>query len=195
MKNNMKLKYIPNILSVIRLALVPVFIYLFFNYYEERIYVPLCVFALACMTDIIDGYLARRNNWITNLGKFLDPLADKLLQCSVLVCFVIENIVPWWLAGMFILKELFMICGAIIVLKKIKVTVKSHWYGKFTTAVFYAIAMLVFIFKIFNFNMGGTAAVSLFVSALILALFSMVMYILDTLRINAEIKKKEKNQI
>jgi len=55
--------------------------------------------------------------------------------------------------------------------------------------------MLVFIFKIFNFNMGGTAAVSLFVSALILALFSMVMYILDTLRINTEIKKKEKNQI
>ena len=93
---------------------------------------------------------------------------------------------------MFILKELFMICGALIVLKKIKVTVKSHWYGKFTTAVFYAIALLVFIFRVFKFPMSGTAAVSLFVSALILALFSMVMYILDTLRINAEIQKKEK---
>ena len=194
MKINMKLKYIPNILSVIRLALVPVFIYLFFAYYEEHIYIPLCVFVLAGMTDIIDGYLARRNNWVTNLGKFLDPLADKLLQCSVLVCFVIENIVPWWVAGMFIAKELFMICGALIVLKKIKVTVKSHWYGKLTTAVFYAIALLVFIFRIFNPDspMSGMAAVSLFVSALILALFSMVMYILDTLRINAELQKKEK---
>jgi len=190
----MKLKYIPNILSAIRLVLVPVFIYLFFEYYDEheRIYLPLCVFVLAGLTDIIDGYLARRNNWVTNLGKFLDPLADKLLQCSVLVCFVIKEVVPWWLAGMFILKELFMICGALIVLKKIKVTVRSHWYGKFTTAVFYAIALLVFIFKVFNYDMYTPVAVSLFVSALILALFSMVMYILDTLRINAELQKKEK---
>jgi len=187
-----KLKYIPNILSAVRIMLVPVFMYSFFNYFDEKIYLPLIVFVVAGMTDIIDGYLARRNNWITSLGKFLDPLADKLLQCSVLVCFVLRGFVPWWLAGMFIAKELFMICGALIVLKKIHVTVKSNWYGKFTTAVFYAIALLVFIFQIFNFPMGGPAAVSLFVSALILALFSMVMYILDTLRINADLKKQDK---
>ena len=187
-----KLKYIPNILSAIRLMLVPVFVYLFFAYYEKQLYLPLIVFAFAGMTDVIDGYLARRNNWITNLGKFLDPLADKLLQCSVLVCFMIKKIVPWWLAGMFILKELFMMCGALIVLKKIKVTVKSHWYGKFTTGVFYAIAFLVFIFKMCKIDINGTAALVLFVSALILAFFSMVMYILDTLRINAELQKKEK---
>ncbi|MCL1792383.1 MAG: CDP-alcohol phosphatidyltransferase family protein [Oscillospiraceae bacterium] len=185
-----KFKYIPNMLSAIRLLLVPVFVCLFFVYYEEHIYLPLLVFAFAGMTDIVDGYLARRNNWVTNLGKFLDPLADKLLQCSVLVCFTVKKIVPWWLAGMFMLKELFMICGALIVLKKIKVTVKSHWYGKFTTGVFYAIAFLVFMFKIFGIDINGTAALALFVSALVLAFFSMVMYILDTLRINAELQKK-----
>jgi len=187
-----KLKYIPNILSAIRIALVPVFIYLFFSCGEKEIYLPLCVFLIAGATDIVDGYLARRNNWITNLGKFLDPLADKLLQCSVIVCFVIKGLVPWWLAGMFVLKELFMICGAIIVLKKIKVTVKSHWYGKITTGTFYAIALLVFIFDIFEFNMKGKAAIALFIPMLGLAFFSMIMYILDTLRINAEVKK-EKN--
>ena len=184
-----KLKYIPNILSAIRLLLVPVFVYLFFAYYEKRLYLPLLVFAFAGATDIIDGYLARRNSWVTNLGKFLDPLADKLLQCSLLVCFVVKKIVPWWLAGMFILKELFMICGALIVLKKIKVTVKSHWYGKFTTGAFYAIAFLVFMFQIFEIDINGTAALLLFVSALVLAFFSMVMYILDTLRMNAELQK------
>lgn len=189
----MKLKYIPNILSAARLMLVPVFIYLFFAYYEEKIYLPLGVFVIAGLTDIIDGYLARRNNWVTDLGKFLDPFADKLVQCSVLVCFAIKNPALWWIASMFIAKELFMICGAIIVLKKIKVTVRSHWYGKFTTAVFYAIAILVFIFKYFEYEMGGPVAVSLFVSALILALFSMVMYILDTLRINAELQKNKKS--
>jgi len=184
-----KLKYIPNILSVVRLVLVPVFVYLFFAHYEKHIYLPLSVFAFAGMTDIVDGYLARRNNWVTNFGKFLDPLADKLLQCSILVCFMIKKIVPWWLVGMFILKELFMICGALIVLKKIKVTVRSHWYGKFTTGVFYAIAFLVFMFKMFEIDINGTAALPLFVSALVLAFFSMVMYIFDTLRINAELQK------
>jgi len=185
-----KLKYIPNILSLVRIALVPVFIYLFFTC-GDKIYLPLIVFLLAGATDIIDGYLARRNNWITNLGKFLDPLADKLLQCSVLVCFVLKELLPWWLAGMFVGKELFMICGAIIVLKKIKVTVKSHWYGKLTTAAFYAIALLVFIFDMYNFNMKGIAAIALFSLMLGLALFSMVMYIIDTLHINADLKKKE----
>jgi len=176
---------------MIRLMLVPTFIYLFFAYYEEKIYIPLLVFAFAGLTDIVDGYLARRNNWVTNLGKFLDPLADKLVQCSVLVCFAIKSPALWWIAGMFIAKELFMICGALITLKKIKVTVKSNWYGKLTTAVFYAIALLVFIFNIFKFEMVVPVSVSLFVSALILAFFSMIMYIIDTLRINAELRKKE----
>ena len=186
------LKYIPNILSGIRITLVPVFIYLFFYYYETRIYVPLCVFLFAGITDIADGYLARRNNWITNLGKLLDPLADKLMQCSVLVCFAIKNPALWWLAGMFIAKELFMICGAIIVLKKIKVTVKSHWYGKITTAAFYAIAFLAFILKMFEVD--EKIAIALFTPSLVLALTCMVMYILDTLRINDEKKKEEKQR-
>jgi cardiolipin synthase len=105
---------------------------------------------------------------------------------------MIKNIVPWWLAGMFIVKELFMIFGALIVLKKIKVTVKSNWYGKFTTGVFYSIAFLVFIFKILKIDINGTAALLLFITALILAFFSVVMYIVDTLRINAELKEENK---
>ena len=185
----MKLKYIPNILSCIRILLVPVFIHLFFVYYDSRIYVPLCVFLFAGMTDIVDGYLARRNKWITTLGKLLDPLADKLMQCSVLVCFAVKIPVLGWLAGMFVLKELFMICGALIVLKKIKVAVKSHWYGKITTAVFYASAFLVFIFEL-----DGKAAIGLFAPALVLELFCAVMYILDTLRMNAELKKENENE-
>ena len=183
----MKLKYIPNILSAIRLMLVPVFVYLFFAYYDDKIYIPLCVFLLAGVTDVIDGYLARRNNWITNLGKLLDPLADKLMECSVLICFAVKRPVLWWLAGMFVIKELFMICGALMVLKKIKVTVRSHWYGKITTAVFYMIAFLVFIF-----GLDGKAAVAVFMPALILEFFCVVMYVRDTLRINSELKKEIK---
>jgi len=186
-----KLKYIPNILSVIRIIMVPVFIYLFFGYYD-KIYLSLCVYLLAGLTDITDGFLARRFNWITNTGKLLDPLADKFMQCSVLVCFMIKGFIPWWLVALFVFRELFMICGGIIVLKKIKMTVKSNWYGKGTTAVFYAIAFAVFIFKLFNLNVNRIIYFSLFVLALMLALLSMVMYIIDTLHINAELKKSGK---
>ena len=73
-KEKMKLKNIPNILSVIRIGLVFVFIALFFGL--DQPYAALLVFLLAGATDVVDGYLARRNNWISNLGKILDPFAD-----------------------------------------------------------------------------------------------------------------------
>ena len=79
----MKLKNIPNILSFIRIGLVFVFIALFFT---NHIYLSLLIFLLAGATDVVDGYLARRFNWITNLGKILDPFADKMMQVSVLLC-------------------------------------------------------------------------------------------------------------
>jgi len=188
----MRLRYIPNILSVIRILMVPLFIYLFFYYYERQIYLSLYVFLLAGITDIADGYLARKCNWITNAGKLLDPLADKMMQCAVLVCFALKNFIPWWIAAMYMGKELFMICGALIVLKKIKVTVKSNWYGKCMTAVFYAIAFAVFIIKLFALTMSGIVYFILFASALILAMGTTALYIIDTLRINAEVRKSKK---
>lgn len=187
----MKLKHIPNVLSAVRILMVPLFIYLFFEYYG-RIYLSLIVFLLAGLTDIIDGYLARRNNWITNLGKLLDPLADKLMQCTVLVCFALKDIIPWQLTAVFMLKELFMVCGALIVLKKIKVTVKSKWYGKVTTAVFYAIVFSVFSVRVFKINVNPAVAVVLFALALLFTLASMILYIIDTLKINSEMKNNEK---
>ena len=89
----MKLKNIPNILSFIRLCLVAVFAVLFFSGYTGW---ALIVFLVAGATDVIDGFLARRYNWITNLGKILDPLADKTMQCMVLVCLCIDKYIPWW---------------------------------------------------------------------------------------------------
>lgn len=174
--------------------MVPVFVYLFFEYYD-RIYLSLIIFLVAGLTDVIDGYLARRNKWITNLGKLLDPLADKLMECAVLVCFAVKNIIPWWLPAVFMLKEIFMISGALIVLKKIKVTVRSKWYGKITTAVFYATAFSVFAVRVLRINVNAAAAVILFALALLLTLVSMILYIIDTLRINADLKNRENQEI
>lgn len=90
----MQKKFIPNILSVIRLCLVPIFVVLFFMEYPKNVWYAIFVFFLAGATDVLDGWLARRNNWISNVGKILDPLADKTMQCTALICFYIKSIIP-----------------------------------------------------------------------------------------------------
>ena len=99
----MKLKYIPNILSAVRLMLVGVFVY---TYFCTNKYIALAIFFLAGATDVIDGILARRFNWITNLGKILDPIADKSMQITVLICMSIDTLLPWWLPAFFVIKEI-----------------------------------------------------------------------------------------
>ena len=140
----MKLKHIPNILSVIRILLVGVFIYTFFCVSP---YIALVVFLVAGATDIIDGYLARRNNWITRVGKILDPVADKLMQCTVLVCLFMENMIPWWFVVPFFAKELCTLFMGLLVLGRRKVVVVSKWYGKMTVCVFYATVVLSVIIQ------------------------------------------------
>ena len=142
----LKLKHIPNILSVIRLLLVLAFVIAFFCFDK---YLALIIFLLAGFTDVLDGYLARRNHWITDLGKILDPLADKAMQCTVLVCLCIGGYLPVWFAIPFFLKEgLTLLIGAIVI-KRRDVAVVSKWYGKMTVCLFYATVVVSLIFSDF----------------------------------------------
>lgn len=134
----MKLKNIPNVLSCIRILLVGVFIYLFFNNYPQNVVWAIIVFITAGLTDVIDGFLARKFNWITDLGKVLDPLADKLMQCTVLVCMLIKSLIPAWLVIPFILKELLILSGGLFMIKRRDVVAVSNVYGKATVVFFYA---------------------------------------------------------
>lgn len=138
----MKLKNIPNILSVIRILLVGVFIYVFFLDYPNNLLWALMTFLAAGLTDVIDGFLARKFNWITNIGKILDPFADKLMQCTVLVCMWIKNLIPGWLVIPFILKEFLMLLGGLLIIRKRKVVVVSNIFGKMTVVFFYAAVVL-----------------------------------------------------
>ena len=137
-----KLKNIPNILSIIRICLVGVFIFVFFHNYPDNLLWALIVFLTAGLTDVIDGFLARRFNWITNLGKILDPFADKLMQCTVLVCMVTKRLIPLWLVIPFILKEFLMLLGGLLIIKKRRVVVVSNIFGKMTVVFFYAAVVL-----------------------------------------------------
>ena len=169
----MKLKHIPNILSIIRICLVFVFIALFF---ADMIYAALFVFLLAGATDVLDGYLARKNNWISNLGKILDPFADKLMQCTVLVCLWIGDYIPIWFVLPFIIKEILMLLLGAIVIKRRSVVVVSKWYGKLTVCIFYGTIVLAVLLQDFLLD-NPLIAVLFFVPAVGFAIFSLASYV------------------
>ena len=102
----MKLRYIPNILSVIRLSLVPLFIYLFFK--GENVS-AVVVFAISGVTDFLDGFIARKYDCASNLGKLLDPMADTLTQFSAFLCLYIEELVPVWMVIVYFVKDSFIL--------------------------------------------------------------------------------------
>lgn len=170
----MKLKNIPNILSVIRICLVFVFVALFFTL--EKPYAALIIFLVAGATDVVDGYLARRNNWVTNLGKILDPFADKLMQCTVLVCLYIKNYIPLWFVLPFIAKELFSLIIGFIVIKRRSVAIVSKWYGKCTVCLFYATIAISMICKEY-LSLHPLISIAIFVPAVLCAIATLVAYV------------------
>lgn len=170
----MKLKNIPNILSVIRILLVFVFLFVFFVI--DNIYLALLIFLIAGATDVVDGYLARANNWITNLGKILDPFADKLMQCTVLVSLWIKDIVPLWFVIPFFVKELFTLIIGLIVIRRRSVNVVSKWYGKFAVCLFYATIAVSIIFKEFLLQ-HQVLKIIIFIPAVVFAIGALVAYV------------------
>jgi len=142
----MKLKYIPNILSVIRLMLVGVFIAVFFGLdHEFKNQIALAIFVLAGLTDVVDGFLARKFGWVTDAGKILDPLADKLMQCAALICLAVAGMVGYWYIIPYIFKELALLfCGFLVIKRRSFVTV-SNIFGKFAAFFFYVVIGLVML--------------------------------------------------
>ena len=183
----MKLKHIPNILSVIRILLVFVFLFVFFAL--DNIYVALVVFLVAGATDVVDGYLARRNGWIPNLGKILDPFADKLMQCTVLVSLCIKHIVPLWFVIPFFAKEMFTLIIGLIVIKRRSVNVVSKWYGKFAVCLFYATIAISIIAKDFLVE-HPVIEICIFIPAVVFAIGALFAYI----KHYAYLKKEDVNK-
>lgn len=167
----MKLKNIPNILSVIRIILVAVFVYTAFCVSDT---VALVVFLLAGATDVVDGYLARRNNWITDIGKILDPFADKLMQCTVLVSLYIKGLIPIWFVIPFFAKELFTLLIGLIVIKRRSVVVVSKWYGKLTVCLFY---LTIVVSVVWADYINGVLTLVVFLPAIICAMVTFFAYI------------------
>ncbi len=121
---------IPNILSLLRLVLVPCFAVVYMSSMDNAGLYAGLIFLAAALTDVVDGYLARRWKQITKFGRILDPLADKLLQLTALACLMLKGIVPWPLCAIFLGKELLMILGAGFMVNRLDDVIPSNLYGK-----------------------------------------------------------------
>lgn len=163
-------KQIPNILTMSRFVLIP----FIFGAILQRDYVAAFVFlTISGITDILDGTIARKFNFITNFGKLIDPLADKATQIATLIALTYIEIIPTWILVVIFIKELIMVSGASFLYGK-KLVVSSRWYGKLATVVFYVAVVTSLIVKEFNFALR--VDIYIYYVALALTIFALIMY-------------------
>ena len=126
-------KHIPNILTILRFFIIPFIVYYLIG---DNYIAAFILLTLSGLTDVLDGAIARKFNFITNFGKLIDPLADKVTQLSLLCTLVFKGIIPLWILVIVLLKEAFMVCGASFLYGR-DLVVSSKWYGKLATVLIY----------------------------------------------------------
>ena len=176
------LKHIPNILTIIRFLMIP---FILSAILEGNYILAFILLTISGITDILDGWIARKFNLITNFGKLVDPLADKATQISILCTLCIKEIIPFWILAIVFLKEVVMIAGASFLYGK-ELVVSSRWWGKLATVLFYLAIVCSFVLKQFeptivadNTAFSGLllyADMPLYYLALLATLFSLLMY-------------------
>ena len=141
---------LPNKLTLFRIILIPFFVFFLFTgcVGEAGKYIALGIFAVASLTDLFDGKIARKYNLVTNFGKFMDPIADKLLVSSALISFVGLNRLQAWIVIILIARE-FIISGFRLVASDSGIVLAASWWGKFKTA-FQMIMCILLIINIQN---------------------------------------------
>ena len=183
------LKHVPNALTILRFILIPFIIFFLF---QDKYVEALIILILSGLTDVLDGFIARKFNCITNFGKLVDPLADKATQVGILITLVLRNIIPLWILVVVFAKELLMVAGASFLYGK-ETVVSSRWYGKLTTVTFYTAIGFSLIIRYWNnyvtdrinagdsFNYITLPQFDIYIYYLALAatLFSLVMYFND----------------
>ena len=166
---------LPNKLTVLRVCMVPVFVFLMLwdGLGAAGKYAAAAIFILASATDYLDGYLARKNNLVTDFGKFMDPIADKLLVCSAMICLVEKDALAAWIVIIIIGRE-FIISGFRLVASDKGTVIAASYWGKFKT-VFQMVMVILLIL-----DLGGiidTIAQIVTWIALILTVVSLVDYL------------------
>lgn len=172
---------LPNKLTTLRVIMIPFFVFFMLTDVggSANKWIALALFVVASLTDFLDGKIARKYHLVTNFGKFMDPLADKLLVCSALICLQDLNRVPAWVVIVIIARE-FIISGFRLVASDNGIVIAASYWGKFKTTF----QMLMIIVMIMNlggaFDMVGTVLMWI---ALALTIISLVDYIAKNVQV------------
>ena len=175
---------LPNKLTTLRVIMIPFFVFFLLwqngeNYTFRMI--ALALFIIASLTDLLDGKIARKYNLVTNFGKFMDPLADKLLVCSALICLIELNALPAWMVIIIISRE-FIISGFRLIASDNGVVIAASYWGKFKTT-FQMVSVVLLILDIPALAFVTTICVWI---ALVLTIVSLVDYIYENHKILTE---------
>ena len=165
---------LPNKLTVVRMVLVPFFVasLLLSGSNETLKWVALVLFVVASLTDFLDGYIARKYNLITNFGKFMDPLADKILTISGMICLIELGRIPSWIVIIIVARE-FIISGFRLIAAENGIVIAANYWGKFKTTF----QMIMIILMIVNIpQLQILTDITMWI-ALALTIISLVTYI------------------
>ena len=174
---------LPNKLTILRVLMIPFFVFFMltdFLGYAGRI-VALVLFCAASFTDFLDGFIARKYHLVTNFGKFMDPLADKLLVCSALICFVENGELAAWIVIIIIARE-FIISGFRLVAADNGVVIAANYWGKLKTVS----QMVMIILLILDLESLWMVTQTFVWLALILTVISLEEYIRQTIKVLKE---------
>ena len=166
---------LPNKLTILRVIMIPFFVAALLydgGANQNMRYVAAALFIIASLTDMLDGKIARKYNLVTNFGKFMDPLADKLLVCSALICMIELRELPAWMVIIIISRE-FIISGFRLVVSDNGVVIAASYWGKFKTTF----QMIGVVLLIFNIPVLSTLTTIIVWIALALTVISLVDYI------------------
>lgn len=175
---------LPNKLTILRVCLIPFFVvFLLLDGGQNQMYryISAVIFIIASLTDMLDGKIARKYNLVTNFGKFMDPLADKLLVCSALICLIQLGQIPAWMVIVIISRE-FIISGFRLVASDNGVVIAASYWGKFKTT-FQMIAVVLLILRIPV--LAAVTRICLWI-ALVLTVVSLADYVVKNRKILTE---------
>ncbi len=166
---------LPNKLTVLRVIMVPFFVFFMLTDVggPANKWIALILFCVASLTDMLDGKIARKYNLVTNFGKFMDPLADKLLVCSAMICMIEMEKLPAWIVIVIIARE-FIISGFRLVASDNGIVIAASYWGKFKTV--FQMAMIIVLIADFGGVFDVIAQVLIWI-ALALTVISLIDYV------------------
>lgn len=166
---------LPNKLTIVRIIMIPFFVFfLLTDFVAGSKWIATVLFCAASITDFLDGHIARKYNLVTNFGKFMDPLADKLLVCSALICLIALDRIPAWIVTVIISRE-FIISGFRLIAADNGVVIAASYWGKFKTAS-QMVTVILLVLNIQNTVFTVLGTVFIYIS-LVLTVVSLIDYI------------------